>query len=84
MKKIARKIVFSSLSLLSLSFLIAGDVVFSKYRADAIGLLCPPIIDEEYSQVSASKGRDLAEKIEEEGIVLVKNDGLLPLSTKKT
>lgn len=83
MKKIARKIVFSSLSLLSLSFLIAGDVVFSKYRADAIGLLCPPIIDEEYSQVSASKGRDLAEKIEEEGIVLVKNDGLLPLSTKK-
>ncbi|MFA6829730.1 MAG: glycoside hydrolase family 3 N-terminal domain-containing protein [Bacilli bacterium] len=81
MKKIVRQITFSVLSLVSIGALIAADSVYNTYRTDIIGYLCPPIIDQDAASVAASSGKDLAQKVEEEGIVMVKNDGTLPLST---
>ena len=84
MNKLAKKITFSLLSLLAVGTMIGADVAYTTFEADILGQLCPPIVDESAASVAKSEGMDLAKKIEEEGIVMVKNDGTLPLSTKNT
>lgn len=77
--KIARRIVCSCASVVLIAAISVGDALFSRFKTDIIGQLCPPKVDTDAAQVSASEGKDLAEKIEGEGIVMVKNDGLLPM-----
>ena len=84
MKKLARKITFSLLALAAVGTMIGADVAYKTFEADILGQLCPPIVDESAASVAKSSGMDLAKKIEEEGIVMVKNDGTLPLSTSNT
>ena len=78
MKKV-HKIVCSCASVVLIAAISVGDVLFSKFKTDIIGQLCPPKVDTDAAQVAASEGKELAEKIEGEGIVMVKNDGLLPM-----
>ncbi len=80
MKSVHKKIIYSCASLVLIAAIGAGDVLYGKFKTDIIGQLCPPKVDTDAAQVAASEGKELSEKIEGEGIVMVKNDGFLPMN----
>lgn len=77
--KIIKKTLFSIAAIACTGGIIAGDMLYSRYKTDILGQLCPPTVDTEAANASAASGKELAEEIEEDGIVMVKNDGLLPM-----
>ena len=59
---------------------VIGNQVAGMYESELSSFLSPAIVDEESLAVSSVKGQEMASRIMEEGAVLLKNNGALPLS----
>lgn len=59
--------------------LIVGNNIAFKYEQEISSLLSPPIVDEEAMEQSSATGQEMSKRIMEEGAVLLKNNGTLPL-----
>lgn len=60
--------------------LIVGNCIAFNFEQEISTLIAPPIIDEEAMEHSSATGQEMSKRIMEEGAVLLKNDGILPLS----
>lgn len=80
-KAIIKKTIFGVVSAALLVGTILADKLYLTFETSIVATLCPPKVDQSASKLSTSAGVELAEKIEEEGIVMVKNNNnALPLS----
>ena len=59
--------------------LIVGNYLTKVYELPITTELCPEIVDEEVRDMSSVSGQAMSSLIMEEGAVLLKNDGVLPL-----
>ena len=58
---------------------VIGNQVASMYESELSTFLSPAIVDEESLAISSVRGQEMASRIMEEGAVLLKNNGALPL-----
>ena len=80
-KIIVKKSVWSLVGIVLAAGIGVGDFFYTKYKADIIGALCPPIADSKAHDTSLKAGKELSKTIVQDGAVLVKNDDkTLPLS----
>lgn len=84
-KKLISVIVSSVLVAVIAVALIVGNVMCAKYSNIITQYLCGFGLDEDSEETVAARaaGNALAQQVEEEGAVLLKNNGVLPLKTKK-
>ena len=59
--------------------LIVGNSIAFRFEQEISTLLSPPIVDEEAMEQSSATGQEMSRRIMEEGSVLLKNNGALPL-----
>ena len=59
--------------------LIVGNSIAFRFEQEISTLLSPPIVDEEAMAQSSEVGQEMSRRIMEEGAVLLKNNGALPL-----
>lgn len=90
MKKISIKkyiypIITSAICLLLTTALVVGNVICAANKTIITSYLCGFGFDDnsEQSIAAREKGKELAQQIEEQGAVLLKNNGVLPLEEKK-
>ncbi len=79
-KKIVLKAIYGVISAALLTGMIVLDNLYLTFETSIVANLCPPKVDQSASNVSTSAGKELAEKMELEGTVMVKNNNVLPLS----
>ena len=58
---------------------VIGNQVAGMFESELGNFLSPPMVDEESLAVSSVKGQEMASRIMEEGTIMLKNDGVLPL-----
>ena len=59
--------------------LIVGNKIALDNENNLNSILCPPIVHEDSLEISKQSGQQMAKQIVEEGSVLLKNNGVLPL-----
>lgn len=64
-----------------IALFIAANIVAGMYSVSITALLCPPLPNTALLDETRAQGQALSEEIVGEGSVLVKNDGILPLSS---
>lgn len=79
MNKIVKLIVNFALIVILVVGVTVGNVIAYRYENEISTLLTPPIVDEDAITLSASTGQAMSKRIMEEGAVLLKNNGTLPL-----
>lgn len=80
--KIKHIVGFSVIAVIVIFFIVANCILFNPTMSNIISAqLCPPVTIETFEDDDeVSAGQEVAKRIMEEGAVLVKNDGVLPLS----
>lgn len=81
--KLGKTIAFSIASVALIGAMVAGDVVYNTFKESIFATLVPPKVDETAASATKAEGKELAEKIEGEGIVMLKNNGVLPLKKEE-
>lgn len=71
-KKIVLKAIYGVISAALLTGMIVLDNLYLTFETSIVANLCPPKVDQSASNVSTSAGKELAEKMELEGTVMVK------------
>lgn len=81
--KIGKKMILRGASVLTAAVvvggLIVGDTLVKNNESNLNSILCPPIVHQDSLVVSRETGQKMAQQIVEEGAVLLKNNGTLPL-----
>lgn len=80
--KLARMICFPIIAFFVVLIIVVD--IAAGLLADLITpLICPPIVDSQAVEQASTQGEALAAEVMQEGVVLVKNDNVLPLSMDK-
>ena len=80
MNKIAKLVINFTLIAIIIIAISIGTSIMYRYESEVNTALCPPIVDEESLSIASESGQAMAARIMEEGAVMLKNDGALPLS----
>lgn len=78
-KNIVKLTVCSVLIAILIIGISVGSAVAFRFEQEISTFLSPPIVDREAMEQSSATGQDLSKRIMEEGAVLLKNNGALPL-----
>jgi len=84
MHKAVKLVVNFSLIAVVAAALGVGNHFLNRYSVEIASKLTPPITNTKSQEVSSKTGQELSGRIQQEGTVLLKNDGVLPLSYSAT
>ena len=83
--KISHGVMLAANAIILTALAIGNNIVFDPSLESGItGMLCPPQIFNISTDTTRNEGQELANDIQREGSVLLKNNGVLPLDKSKT